>query len=68
MVTGTILDFPQEECPKTPKPNIKPISLNLLQYIQLQAEEEVWDLVEVGLVVDTILQFHLNQAYLMFHI
>lgn len=26
---GTILDFPQEECPKTPKPNIKPISLNL---------------------------------------
>lgn len=68
MATATILDFPQEECPKTPKPNIKPISLNLLQYIQLQAEEEVWDLVEVGLVVDTILQFHLNQAYLMFHI
>ncbi|STA71086.1 Uncharacterised protein [Campylobacter ureolyticus] len=29
MATGTILDFPQEECPKTPKPNIKPISLNL---------------------------------------
>ena len=26
---GTILDFPQQECPKTPKPNIKPISLNL---------------------------------------
>ena len=26
---ATILDFPQEECPKTPKPNIKPISLNL---------------------------------------
>ncbi|MCI6988286.1 MAG: hypothetical protein MR902_01785, partial [Campylobacter sp.] len=26
---GTILDFPPEECPTTPKPNIKPISLNL---------------------------------------
>ncbi|MSN97211.1 hypothetical protein F1B92_08585 [Campylobacter sp. FMV-PI01] len=29
MAKATILDFPQEDCPKTPKPNIKPISLDL---------------------------------------